>query len=173
MAPFFLFFITLLSFFSLYASPVENGAAPQIIQEGFFIPVSSWVDGRGGYEGDFVGDAKLAQTEEGSGRVDTFQQFTNAATITVNLLDRLDLYGLFGSSRVCADWRFSENSAVTQIQIETLYRFFWGAGARGILYEWGNLFLGTGGRYSRCRYKPSWLTSNGVPQTTAGARLEW
>lgn len=166
-------FFFLVAVLGLHASPVENGAAPEVIQEGFFIPLSSWVSARGGYEGDFVGDAKLKQIDEGSGRVDTFQQYTNSATITVNLLDRLDLYALFGSSRVCADWRFTEGVTVTQTQLETLYRFFWGVGGRGILYEWEKLSLGMGGRYSHCRYKPSWLTSNGVPQDTSGARMEW
>lgn len=169
--PLFLFFLLFAS--CLVSSPVGNGAFPKIVHQGFFIPSSSWVDLRVGYEGDFVGDARLEQKEEGSGRVDTFEQYTNSATTTFNLIDRLDLYALFGSSRVCADWRFQIEEEINRIEMETLYRFFWGIGARGIFYEWGPLSLGMGGRYSQCRYKPSWITLNGVPQEISGARLSW
>lgn len=158
---------------SLKAAPVGNTAAPALIQEGFVIPSECWIDVRVGYEGDFVGDGRLEQTQEGSGRVDTFQQYTNSATATLNILDRLDLFGVFGSSRVCADWRFQRADAITRIQIETLYHYLWAFGGRAILLEWGALYLGMGGRYSYCNYKLSWLASNAVPVSVAGTRLHW
>lgn len=159
--------------FGLHAAPVGNTMAPQLIQEGFLIPCDSWVDFRLGYEGDFVGDGRMEQKEEGSGRVDTFQQYTNAATVTLNVLDRIDLFGVFGSSRVCSDWRFNTATTITRIQLETLYHFLWGAGARGILFEWGKVSLGFGGRYSFSRYRPSWLTTNAIPVSVKGTRLTW
>lgn len=171
--------LTLLGFFSVivaaavHAAPVGNTMAPQLIQEGFLISSDSWVDFRVGYEGDFVGDARLEQTDQGSGRVDTYQQYTNAATVTLNLLDRLDLFGVFGSSRVCCDWRFTSGTTITRIQLETLYHFLWGAGARGILFEWGKICLGLGGRYSFSNYRPSWLTTNATPVSVSGARVVW
>ncbi len=159
--------------FGLQAAPVGNTMAPELIQEGFLIPANSWIDFRVGYEGDFVGDGRLQQIEEGSGRVDTFQQYTNAATFTLNILDRLDLFGVFGSSRVCADWRFDTGSTITRIEIETLYHFLWGAGARAIAFEWGKVCLGIGGRYAFASYKPSWLTTNATPVSVSGTRLVW
>ena len=169
------FLIVVFSLFAVFlqAAPVGNGASPALIQEGFLIPSSYWVDFRIGYEGDFVGDGRMEQIEESSGRVDTFQQYTNAATLTLNFLDRLDLFGVLGSSRVCADWRFNHASTITRIELETLYRTLWAVGSRGILLEWGKVFLGLGGRYSYCNYKPSWMTSNGVPQSVLGSRLIW
>lgn len=166
-------FSAVMSAVILHAAPVGNTMAPQLIQEGFLIPCDSWVDLRVGYEGDFVGDGRLEQTVEGSGRVDTFQQYTNAATYTLNIIDRIDLYGVFGSSRVCSDWRFNIAKTITRIQLETLYHFFWGAGARGIFFEWGKICLGLGGRYSYCSYRPSWLTTNAIPVSVAGTRLVW
>ncbi|HSX37418.1 MAG TPA: hypothetical protein VLE95_01135 [Chlamydiales bacterium] len=159
--------------FILYAAPVGNTMAPALIQEGFVIPCDSWVDLRIGYEGDFVGDGRMEQIEQGSGRVDTFQQYTNSATFTFNALDRVDLFGILGSSRVCADWRYDLSEAITRIQIETLYHFLWGIGGRVLLFEWEKMGLGFGGRYSYCHYRPSWLTTNAVPISTEGARVTW
>lgn len=168
-----LFFSLFCALSSLQAAPVGNTAAPQLLQEGFVIPSDCWIDLRGGYEGDFVGDGRMQQSQQGSGRVDTFQQYTNSAAVTLNVLDRLDLFGCFGSSRVCADWRFEQNEAITRIQIETLYHYLWALGARGILLEWGKVFLGMGGRYSYCNYKPSWMTTNANPVGVGGTHLRW
>jgi len=168
-----IWFAFLVPFLALQAAPVENTMSPQLIQEGFLIPCDSWVNFRIGYEGDFIGDERLNQTDEGSGRVDTFQQYTNAAVLTLNILDRVDLYGLFGSSRVCADWRFSFLNTITRIQVETLYQFLWGVGARGIFFECGQICLGAGGRYSQCNFRPSWLTSNASVVEVGGSRMQW
>jgi hypothetical protein len=162
-------------FFSMgYAAPVGNTATPQLIEEGFFISRDSWIDIRIGYEGDFVGNGKLKQYQEGSGSVDTFQQYTNSGTVTLNILDRLDLFGIFGSSRICSDWRFTEPSGVlARAELETLYHYLWAVGARGILFEWGDVSLGLGGRYGTADYKPSLLTINAVPVSVSGARCFW
>jgi hypothetical protein len=159
---------------TLCAAPVGNTAAPQLCEEGFFISRDSWIDVRIGYEGDFVGNGRLKQCQEGSGRVDSFQQYTNSGTATLNILDRLDLFAVFGSSRVNADWRFTNLSGLaTRAQLETLYHYIWAAGARGILFEWDQVALGLGGRYSYCTYKPSLLTINAVPVSVGSARCIW
>ena len=86
------------TFSLLDAAPVGNTAAPQILEDGFFIPSDCWVDLRAGYEGDFVTDGRMKQRKQGSGRVDDYSQNTNSGTITLNILDRLDLYGVLGHS---------------------------------------------------------------------------
>jgi len=160
---------------ALYAAPVGNTSAPELIQEGFFISCDSWINFRVGYEGDFVADGRMKQSEQGHGRVDTYQQDTNSGTVTLNILDRIDVYGVFGSSRTQADWRFTDAAAgtVTRIDMETKYNFLWGAGARAILYEWCNASLGLGGRYSSANYRPVWLTADGVVQSVAGTHCRW
>lgn len=157
----------------LNASPVENPASPQLVQQGFFIPCFQWLGVRVGYEGDFVGDARLNQTSGGSGRVDNYVQNTNSGTLTFTVVDRLDVYGVFGSSRMESDWRFSSGSAINRAQLQSRYRFLWGVGARGILYEWGCAVLGLGGRYSSSVPKPSWMTINGTPASISGGRVHW
>lgn len=160
---------------TLYAAPVGNTSAPELIQEGFFISCDSWINFRVGYEGDFVADGRMKQHNQGRGRVDTYEQWTNSGTFTLNILDRLDVYGVFGSSRTEADWRYGDISAgtVTRIELETKYNFLWGVGARAILYQWCNTSLGFGGRYSASNYRPVWLTSDGAIQPVAGAHFDW
>ncbi len=157
----------------LNASPVENPASPQLIRQGFFIPCDSWLGIRVGYEGDFVSDARMNQTTGGSGRVDNYTQNTNSGTATFTVVDRLDVYGVFGSSRMEADWRYSSAGTINRAQIQSKYRFLWGVGARGILYEWGCAVLGVGGRYSSSTPKPSWLAINGTPVSVSGGRVHW
>lgn len=160
---------------ALYAAPVGNTSAPELIQEGFFISCDSWINFRVGYEGDFVTDGRMKQYDQGTGRVDTYEQWTNSGTVTLNILDRLDVYGVFGSSRTNADWRFGSiaDGTVSRIEMETKYNFLWGAGARAILYEWCNTSLGLGGRYSSCNYEPVWLTTDGIIGSVSGSHFRW
>jgi len=160
---------------ALYSSPVGNPAAPELLQKGFFGSCDSWIYPRMGYEGDFVADGRMEQFDQGRGRVDRYQQDTNSGTFTLDIVNRLDVYGVFGSSKTQADWRFSDGIAgtVTRIEMGTRHQFLWGAGARAILYEWGRAFLGLGGRYSSCNYRPARLASNGVVRPVRGAHCDW
>lgn len=158
----------------LFGLPVGNPAAPKLIEEGFFIPCDFWGSVRIGYEGDFVSDAKMEQFHSSDGRVDSYQQETNSGIISFNILNRVDLFGVLGSSRTSTDWRFVDAAnAVHRIELETNYDFLWGVGIRGILYQWECLCLGAGGRYESARYDPSWITSNGVPEPTSNSLLSW
>lgn len=159
----------------LNSAPVGNTSAPELIQEGFFIPCDSSINFRIGYEGDFVADGRMKQHKEGHGRVDSYEQDTNSATVTLNILDRVDVYGVFGSSKTSAEWRFTDLPAgiVHNIEVETFYSFLWAAGARAIVYEWCNTSLGLGGRYSSSHYHPVWLTTDGINDPAEGARFRW
>lgn len=157
----------------LNAAPVGNPASPQLINQGFFIPCDQWFSIRVGYEGDFVSDARLNQKTGGSGRVDNYTQNTNSGTATLSVVDRLDVYGVFGSSRMEADWRFSSGGTINRAQIQSKYRFLWAVGARGILYEWGCAVLGVGGRYSYTTPKPSWMAINGTPVSITDGKVHW
>ena len=159
---------------ALHAAPVGNPSAPQLIDEGFFMSCDTWINFRAGYEGDFVADARMKQQTEGHGRVDSYQQTTNAGTATINFVDRLDIFGVFGSSRTYGEWRYTDAiGEMFQVEMETLYHFRWGVGERGILFEWGNTSLGLGGRYESCNYDPEWLTIDGVNVDATGTSLKW
>ncbi len=157
----------------LQASPVGNAETPGLLKRGFFMPRDSWLSIRVGYEGDFVIDERMKQQTEGSGRVDNYEQFTNAGTFTFDFVNRLDIYGVFGSSRVNSDWRFMTGGTNQRAQLETKYDFLWGVGARAILAQWMDAALGLAGRYSRSHMDPVWLTINGASQSVGNSRLNW
>ena len=157
----------------VFGAPVGCPAAPALIREGFFIPCNYPVNARAGYEGDFVADARLQQYGAGSGRVDNFNQQTNSGTATFNAMNRLDVFGIFGSSRACADWRFSVEDEAHRAQVETLYNFLWGAGARAIVYKSCAFNLGVGGRYEQCRYDNLWLTIDGIVRYWEPIHWHW
>ncbi len=169
----FLLLLALFTSASLFAAPVGSPAAPRLIQEGFFIPCTSPVNVRAGYEGDFVADARLQQYDGGSGRVDNFNQQTNSGTVTFNTKDRFDVFGLCGTSRSCADWRFTIAGDTHRAQVETLYNCLWGVGARTILYKSCTANLTVGGRYEQCHYDNLWLTIDGIVQPGADTVLHW
>lgn len=170
----FLAIIPLLVLFHLDSAPVGNTASPQLIQDGFLIPADFWADFRCGYEGDFVSDARLKQTIESSGRVDNYSQNNNSGTFTLNILDRIDIYAVFGSSRTSAEWRFSDSSdGIHNAELETFNEFIWAVGGRAILFEWNKCDLGFGGRYSKSQNQPSWLTIDGVNNTVANSHVVW
>lgn len=157
-----------------YASPVGNTSSPQILEKGFFIPSECWVDVRLGYEGDFVYDGRMNQYKEGSGRVDNCKQHTNSGTFTINVLERLDLYGLVGGSSATAQWRFSgSDDSIQNADLKTHDQLLWGVGARTVLFQKKKTALGLGGRYSSCHYKPKSLTIDGVHAFVDRGRVVW
>lgn len=165
-------FILLLTGSFLNAAPSGNPAAPAILKGGFFIPSQCWANIRAGYEGDFIIDAQMIQDEEGSGCVDKYSQTTNAGTATLNLLNRLDLYGVFGSTRVCSQWRFKDMAdRVRNAKMETSHNFLWAIGGRALLFEWGNWGLGLEGRYSAVHNHLSWVTIDGESASVVGSYL--
>jgi hypothetical protein len=159
---------------SLFAATSGNPMAPGVLKEGFFIPSKVWVNLRAGYEGDFIIDGRMKQTAFGNGRVDDFYQEINGGTLTLNIFERLDLFGLFGASRVKAEWRFTTSAgAVNRVELQTHSDFTWASGARAILYRFGNAALGIGGRYEKAILNPSWLTINGQERPSGTGRIHW
>jgi hypothetical protein len=166
--------LTMLLFSALNAAPVGNAAAPQIIQKGIFSSCNHSIDFRAGYEGDFVQDARLEQYNQGHGRVDTYEQWTNSGTFTFNFFDRMDLYGVFGSSWTTSDWRYNNNSlgTINRVKLKTEDHFLWAVGGRVIACDWWNVSLGMGGRYTSCNYPLKWATLNGALFDTAGSQFQ-
>ena len=87
------------------------------------------------------------------GKGDIFKNDVNSGTITLNLQNRTDIYGVLGASRIRSDWRFDNSGIMSRIELETNYKFYWATGAKIILFQWGNTALSLGGRYSTT--KPS------------------
>lgn len=155
-------------------APIGNPAAPGLVQKGILLSSQAPLSVRSGYEGDFVSDGRMKQFDQGTGRVDCYQQDTNSGTVTCNLYDRVDLYGVFGSSATEADWRFTDSlNQIHRVELKTQEAFLWAVGGKAILYQWRHLFVGMGGRYSFSRYSPDHLTVDGTSQSVAGGDLQW
>lgn len=157
----------------LFGAPVGNPAFPRLLQDGFLIPNDQCFNIRLGYEGDFVFDARLKQTNGRDRRIDDYKQDTNSGSVTLNLFERLDLFGIFGATRTCADWRFINDEMVHRVQLETRYHFLWAVGGRVCFLEWGCTYFGFGGRYSAADQKPIWATMDGTLIPTHSTRLNW
>ncbi|HSX10293.1 MAG TPA: hypothetical protein VLF94_01055 [Chlamydiales bacterium] len=157
---------------ALHAAPVGNTSAPDLIEKGLFSTCNDTVDFRLGYEGDFVSDGRMQQ--QGGGRVDNYSQDTNSATLTCNFQNRMDIYGVFGSSETEVDWRFTDPAdQIVRIEANTKSAFLWATGLRVILVEWCNTSLGCGARYSSSHYRLSSLYSDGIAASTEGAHFHW
>ncbi len=146
-----------------------------MIQKGFLIPSDVRVSFRLGYEGDFIVDGRMNQFDQGTGRVDCYVQNTESGTVTLNFLDRLDLYGVLGSAESHANWRVYDTVAgtVSRIKVKTANNLLGAVGARAILYQWRNTFLGLGGRYSLSDQNPRRLSVNGLKESVAGSHFHW
>lgn len=162
-----------LSASATYAGPAGNPSAPQLIEEGFFISRDSWMNFRIGYEGSFITDGRMKQRTESSGRVDNFRQEYNAGTFTLNILERVDVFGVFGSARMKADWRISLALGAARIETQSKYQFLWAVGGNILLFDWGNTGLGIAGRFTWTNPSLEWPTSNGTGFATNGAKFRY
>lgn len=158
----------------LNAASVGNPSSPRILDQGFFIPSCSWINIRGGYEGDFVLDGNMEQVEKGSGLVDKYTRSTHSGIATLNILERLDLYGVFGYAKVNANWRFTDLAdRIRYVQSTAARNFLWSVGGRAILYTFENLSIGLGARYGASHHHLSTFTIDGDPVSIQGAHCEW
>ncbi len=155
-----------------HAAPAGNPASPLLIKDGFLISPVSWIDFRIGYEGNFVSDAKLKQRAGATHSIDKYGLDVNSCVATINIQNRLDLFGTAGSSRIQADWRIYPGETY-KMECETKYRLIWSAGGTVTLFEWGNAFLGFGGRYLYTRPRLEWLTRNGVAYAPGKAKMRY
>jgi hypothetical protein len=158
----------------IQAAPIGNPASPHLLNQGFFIPCECWVNIRGGYEGDFVLDGNMEQEEKGSGLVDKYTRSTHSGVATLNILERLDLYGVFGYSKVNANWRFTDLAdRIRYVQMTAARNFLWSVGGRALIYSYHLLDIGLGARYGASHHHLSTFTIDGDPISLQGGKCEW
>lgn len=154
---------------TLAAAPVGNPFSPAMITKGIFTCTPN-ASVRIGYEGDFVFNGRMEQNDH---RIDNYIQTTQSGTVTLDLLNRWDIYGVFGGSDTQTDWRFIYQDVVSRMELKTECNFLWAVGSRAILYQRRNANLGVGGRYSACNYQPKKLYRNGISVPVAGTHYHW
>ncbi len=169
---------TLFLFFFLvqvaFSAPVGNPATPRTIEKGFIFS-GKWFSFRLGYEGDFVSNRRLK--EKRAHRIDDFAQDCNSGFLVINLLNRLDLYGIIGQSRYKSDWIIQQSAtSFTRIDLETNYRWRWGAGLNAIFFEWGDVTFALGGRYAKTDPSLLWISLDAdtyKPDSPSFSYEEW
>jgi hypothetical protein len=139
---------------SLSASPVGNPAAPAQYLESVFLcdDCACWSI-RAGYHGDFVYNRKL---KDASHTIDEYALLTNAGVLTLNLWDRIDLYGVAGATAQDLVSKYT-NSAGTVRFLDANFetKTLWAVGAKLMLWCWnwgcncGTSYLGADVNYER------------------------
>lgn len=131
-----------------HAAPVGNPAFPKILEEGFIFSPASKFSIRLGYEGNFVLDKRLKKEKNPFTDINKFTLFENSGIATLNLLNRLDLFGTYGEGRIDLDWINEEGKNIlSYFQVQSKYDPAWSCGTKIIFFEWGKVNFSAGGRY--------------------------
>jgi len=147
-----LYFLFSLLAFPLFPAPVGNPSAPALMKEGLFTLKSNCYL-RSGYQGNFTFDHRLKQYDQGAGRTDNFEVYSNDAIITINLVNRWDIYSTLGNGKIHSNWRVTTPSSQSRVVCRSNYKFIWAVGTNIQLLNWGKTSLGVGGKYTE--FNPS------------------
>ncbi len=154
-----LFLLFLLTFSSLSALLTGNPAQPGLLTSSIVRSSPSSWSFRVGYFDDWIYSSSLRDEFklEGSLHPQTHIELsTYSALLTFNFIDRIDLYGLVGSSRLQIEEEIFTKRALS-----------WGYGAKCVLIKAGNFFLGIDGKYFETNQKPRYFTVEGLPYNIA------
>lgn len=144
-----------LSFSSLSAILVGNPAQPGLLESSILQTKPSWWSFRVGYLDDWVYKQRFRDEFHLAGVTQTqtcMKLSTYAALLTLNFKNRIDFYGIVGSSRMQIDH-----------EIFTKRALGWGVGGKLILFKHGDFFLGTDVKYFETNQKPRYFVVDGFP----------
>lgn len=172
MKKFILFCLSLLLIPALEALPLGNPADPLLYPFGIIMGCEDpcacgpiWHI-RAGYYGDFVYDRKLSVNRpafrRGVIRKTTLR--TNAAHLTLNFYDTVDLYATLGQTQLSLYANEQSFGALAPFQgiLSTNTHFSWSIGARAVLLTWRCFTIGLEGQYFQtCTRLNDYFDSNG------------
>ncbi len=146
------------SLFSLLFSPlsamlVGNPAQPILVEKGIWTP-RYWCSFRVGYLDDWVYKQRFRDEFklEGVTHTRTFLKLSTYAGIaTLNFKNRLDLYGIVGSSRLQIDEEIFTKRALS-----------WAVGSKLVWLKHKNLFFGADVKYFETNQKPKYFVVDGM-----------
>lgn len=134
---------------------VGNPAQPGLQTNSIFNMKERSVSFRAGYLDDWVYEERFQDEFKplGATQTRTFMKMsTYAGILTLNFTNRLDLYGIVGSSRLQIDEEIFTKRALA-----------WGVGGKLIIFQEGNFFLGTDFKYFETNQKPKYFVVDGLP----------
>lgn len=121
-----------------------------------------------GYRGDFIYDRKLKNKLVND--VERFSVFANEGVLTLNVWERIDLYGFIGSSH----FNFQSVQSSLGLNINSRALLVWGGGLRATIWEhcfgkFGTTYIGIEGQYEKMpRRSFDRASINGVLTPTPG-----
>lgn len=153
---------------ALYAAPVLNPAEPALITDGVFLCDDDCWGLKAGYRGNFVYDKSFHHAGRGNNgnvaNVYNFGYYSNSGVLTLNLWDRLDIYGFVGAANIDLDAFHREIDSADPDQYADVSYFSktrtnWGVGAKVVLWEtcWGcvgTTYIGLDAVYERLNSAP-------------------
>jgi len=156
-------FINILFFpLFIFSSPVGNLSYPAIIEEGFIIPDTQWVNFRLGYQVYDADDLVMQFNDlakENDFHLRKVKGYANTGIFTLNIKERLDLYTEIGSYRLETEFRRLSNLYVAKSENDIIYR----GGVKLIFFEVLDFTLGADINYSVFWAASSFLTRNDRP----------
>lgn len=167
--------IALFLFFSLPLFALYNGnpSQPDMPEIGLWISNDDWWGIKLGYEWDdtFEKRVKIDDRESSvNDRIDTFCAMKNIGTVTFNVIDRFEVYGLLGAIKLDLAQRPTRTS---RLQYQTDSQLMWGVGGRIILVYWEEMIMGVNALYCGSHLTVDRIFENGVPRNADGARFKY
>lgn len=143
-------FLIFLSLYTVvcFAEPVSNPAVPALLQEGLFIPDTSWVNIRLNAETRYTNSLSLRPAESISSlsvQTPQLSGWLSTGGIVLNIRERADIYAAFGGGRM----KFDFQNAGQLYQGKSESGFYWAVGSRVSLIEVKNLTIGVDVNYQR------------------------
>ncbi|NGX40510.1 MAG: hypothetical protein KR126chlam4_00332 [Candidatus Anoxychlamydiales bacterium] len=157
-----IFLLVLLLPFFIFSAPSGSPSLPAIIEEGFFIPDTKWVNFRLGFLAYHALDLVMEFDEVGKDNnfhLRKVKANANLGVVTINIKDRLDLYAEIGSYKLEPEFRQGSSLYIAKSGNDILYR----AGARLIFFEILDFTLGASVKYTIFSASNDYLTINDRP----------
>lgn len=156
---------------SVHALYSGNPDEAELLDGGLFLPRDDSFGVKLGYQGDLVFDRKMHATSGVQGDVDTFESRMNQAVLSVNFMNRLELFGSAGSMKAYLSFRPNEEGKRREFQ--THEQFTWGGGGRALLLNWGNAHVGASGSYQYAKLPINWDAVNGETFSSHATMKYW
>ncbi len=144
----------------IFGTYVGNPAAPAIMNTGIFSAHNPLIKGTSGYIADYVSDKKYETSQEDPSLDlnDTFREFiihSQLASLSVILLERLELFGTVGGSKERIKPHDQPKNTPIEWDFESDYHFSWSTGAKVVLIQWGQTYLSTDFTYCSIPESPA------------------
>jgi len=152
-----------------------NPSLPEIIDKGFFLPGDLFMGIRAGYQHDQVFDRDLNARGKIKGEVSKVSQEYDQGVLTLNFMDRVELFGSAGAMSIFVTDRQKIGAIHYQTEYQSKYQFTWGAGIRAALINWKDTVFGASASFQYANPDMRWATVEGLTvPNTGGIRIaEW